>query len=199
VETAMNPKLTAIFVGLLVVVGGYIYFFELEDNPAKTGQAAPSIYDREYGEYDVAELEVVGPRRAVHFARTAEMSTQDWEMLRPQAWPSDQIDQVRVNGVAYRLAHLVASQTITGATNLAQYGLAPPELTVTLTISNGKKITLFAGTKTPINDNRYLQNGADEQTVYLVSGVAVAELERLLDKLPVVSAPLPDITTTAVR
>jgi len=192
----MNPKITAIFVILLLVGGGYVYFFELQASPEETGgSAAVSIHEREYGEYDVVELELVGPRSSVHFSRTGQAPTQDWEMRRPDSLPPDQIDQVRVNGAAYRLGRLTASQAITGVTNLAQYGLAPPELTVTLTISNGEKITLFAGTQTPINDNRYLQRAADEQTVYLVYGVAVDELQRLLDDPPLASAP----AATAVR
>jgi len=141
----------------------------------------------------------MGPHSSARFVRATETPTQDWEMLRPDAWPPDQIDQVRVNGAAYRLGRLTASQVITGVTDLAQYGLAPPELTVTLTISNGEKITFFAGTQTPIDDNRYLQAATDNQTVYLVYGLAVDELQRLLDDPPLAPTPLPAASATAAR
>ncbi len=195
----MNPKVTAILVTLLVLGGSYVYFFELEAGPEATDNRAVSIHQREYGEYDVVGLEVVGPDSSAHFARAAEASSRDWQMLRPTAWPPDRIDQVRVNGSAYRLGRLTASQIITGVTDLAQYGLAPPDLTVTLTISNGQKITFLAGAQTPVNDSRYLQRAADDQTVYLVYGLAVDELQRLLDDPPLASTPLPPTTATAVR
>jgi hypothetical protein len=199
VETAMNPKVTAIMVILLLAGGSYLYFFELQTDPEETSGGAVPIHEREYGEYDLVGLEVVGSHSSAYFARAAEASTQGWAMLWPEAWPPDQIDQVRVNGSAYRLGRLTASQIITGVTDLAQYGLAPARLTVTLTISNGEEITFFAGAQTAVNDNRYLQRTADDQTVYLVYGLAVDELQRLLDDPPLASAPLPATTATAVR
>jgi hypothetical protein len=189
----MNPKVTAVMVILLVAGGGYLYFFESPARPPETGDRAVSIHPRGYGEYDLVGLELVGPHGSAHFARAAEASPGDWAMLRPESGPPGRIDQVRVNGSAYRLGQLMASQVITGVTDLAQYGLAPPTLTVTLTISNGEMITVFAGAPTPVNDNRYLRRAADEQTVYLVSGFAIDELQRLLDTPPLAT------TAPAVR
>jgi hypothetical protein len=196
VETAMNPRITSILVILLVVGGSYIYFFEWQSVPAEIGGEAALLYPRAYGEYDVVGLEVMGPHRSAHFARAAETTTQDWAMLRPEPWPPDRIDQVRVNGAAYRLGRLTASQAITGVTDLAQYGLGPAILTVTLTISNGQTITLFAGAETPVNHNRYLQRAAEDQMVYLVNGLAIDELQRLLDDPPLAASPP---AATAVR
>jgi hypothetical protein len=195
----MNPKLTAIMVILLVGGGSYLYFFEWQTAPVETDSGAVSIHPREYREYDLVGLEIAGPRGSVHFARAAEAPTQDWAMLQPETWPPNRIDQVRVNGSAYRLGRLAASQVITGVTDLAQYGLAPPALTITLTISNGETVTVFTGAQTPVNDNRYLLRAADDQTVYLVYGLAVDELQRLLDDPPLVSASPVAATATTVR
>jgi hypothetical protein len=182
-----------------VVGGSYIYFFEWQTGPAETGGEAALLYPRAYGEYDVVGLEVMGPHKSASFARTVETPARDWEMLRPEPWPSGRVDQMRVNGSAYRLGRLTASQVITGVTDLAQYGLAPSALTVTLTISNGETITLFAGAQTPVNDHRYLQRAPEDQRVYLVNGLAVDELQRLLDDPPLAPASPPATVTTPVR
>ncbi len=182
----MNLRVTLGLIILLVALGSYAYFFEIGEND--NGQANPDghlqIYGRAYGEYDVVELAVVGPRGTAHFARTDETLTQDWEMLQPTPLSPDQVDQARVNGAATRMAMLTASQVITGVTDLAPYGLDLPELSVTLTISNGQKITLYTGAETPVNNNRYIRTAEDDQSVYLVFGFAIDDLRRLLDEPP---------------
>ncbi|MEW5957426.1 MAG: DUF4340 domain-containing protein [Chloroflexota bacterium] len=190
----MNARTTLILLIVLAVLGGYVYLFELEGNNSG-GDEPPAIWGTPYSEYDIVELEIFGPASIAHFARTQETLTQDWAMLQPSPLAPDQLDQARVNGAATRLGQLTASQVITGVTNLAQYGLDPPELTTTLTISNGQKITLYAGAVTPLDENRYLQINSDPQSVYLVFGFAVDDLLRLLagpplkPARPVVSTP----------
>lgn len=183
----MNPKVTLGLVIFLVVLGGYVYFFEVD--PDKTDELDPDsssvqIYGTEYGEYDIVELEIVTPQGTAHFARTNETLTQDWQMLAPTPLRPDDVDQVRVNGAATRMARLTASQVITHVANLAQYGLDPPELTVTLTISNGQKIVLYTGNETPVAGSRYIRAAEDDQTVYLVSGFAVDDLRHLIEEPP---------------
>ncbi len=184
VEAAVNPRITLILVILLAALGGYIYLFEMQGDEDVSSRPDVLLYDRAYGEYDIVELEIVGPQSKAHFARTDEAPTQDWEMLQPDSLSPDQVDQVRVNGAANRLGHLTASQVITGVANLAQYGLDPPVLIVTLTISDGQKITLHSGAETPVNDNRYLRIANGDQSIYLVFGFAADDLHRLLDEPP---------------
>ncbi len=187
----MNFRVTLALVVLVVALAGYVYFLP-EEEPSKLEQAGNSgfeIYNRTYGEYDVVELEIDGAQGIAHFARTDQALTQDWKMVRPTPLAPERVDQVRVNGAATRLARLTASQVITGVTNLALYGLESPELTATLTISNGREIVLYTGAETPVNDNRYIRTAADEQTIYLVFAFAVEDLHRLLDEPPLWPAP----------
>lgn len=184
----MNPKVTIGLVIVLVVLAGYVYFFEIRGTqPGQTDEEAATVYGQEYGEYDIVKLEIESPQGRALFARTDEHLTQDWEMLRPTSLSPDQVDQVRINGAATRLGYLIPSRVITNVTNLSQYGLAPPELAVTLTISDGQEVTLYAGNETPVDNNRYVRTAADEQTVYLVFSFAIDDLRRLLDEPPVVS------------
>jgi hypothetical protein len=186
----MNPKVTAGLVVLLAALAGYLYFFEgSRSNEKAQPDSSLTLYHIKYSEYDIIELQIEGAQGQAHFARTDQTLTQDWEMLRPTPLSPDEVDQVRVNGAANRLGSLTASRAITNVTDLAQYGLDSPELTVTLTISNGQKIILYTGDETPVNENRYLRTAEDNQTVYLVFGFAVEDLHRLIDEPPL--APLP--------
>jgi hypothetical protein len=195
VEAAVNSRITLILVILLAALGGYIYLFEMQSDEDESSRPDELLYDRAYGEYDIVELEILGPQGKAHFARTDQTLTQDWEMLQPNSLPPDRVDQVRVNGAATSLGHLTSSQVITGVADLAQYGLDPPDLTVTLTISDGQKITLLTGAETPVNDSRYLRIVDGDQSVYLVLGFAVDNVHRLLDEPPLKPTLSPTVTS----
>lgn len=189
----MNPKVTLVLVLVLAALAGYVYTSNREDNAAtEPAEGNPlQIHPTPYGEYDIVELEIAAPQGLAHFARTHETPTQDWQMTRPIALAPPELDQVRVNGAATRLGNLTASQVITAATGLTQYGLAPsPQLTVTLTISNGQKVTLYAGSQTPVAGSRYLRT-AEGEPVYLVSAFAIDDLLQLITVPPLAPTPLP--------
>jgi hypothetical protein len=185
---------------LLIALGGYVYLLEFQPDDRNRLQQIDdttiAIHNTDYGEYDIVELEIVGAQEVIHFARTNQTLTRDWEMVRPARLQPDRLDQARVNGAATRMGKLTASQVITGVTDLAQYGLDPPQLTVTLTISNGQKITLYTGAETPINNQRYLRTQTDDQSVYLVVGFAIDDFHRMFDRPPLAPTPLPTITPT---
>lgn len=190
----MNGKVSLSLVVILVFLSSYVYFFELHKND-DTDHNLIEIYGANYGEYDIVGLEIVGIKKGTaHFTRTNETFTRDWKMLRPHLLAPDELDQARVNGVATRLGRLTASQVITGVADLAQYGLSSPQLTITLTISNGQRIMLYAGDNTPVQANRYVQAATKNQTVYLVPGFAIDSLLALVDDSPFAPTPLPTIT-----
>lgn len=189
----MNSRLTLILVALLLLLGGYVYFFELKRDEANndiTAEAGFPLYDTEYGEYDIVEMKLASPRGSARFARTDDSAEQAWAMLSPDTIPPDRLDQVRVNGAAFRMGKLTANQVITDVTNLAQYGLSSPGLTTTLTISNGQEIIVYAGAPAPVGGSRYVRTTKDDQTVYLVFDFAIEDLLRLIEEPPLKSAPV---------
>ncbi|MEM7348971.1 MAG: DUF4340 domain-containing protein, partial [Chloroflexota bacterium] len=186
----MNNRVTIGLLLILVILGLYLYFFELnEPNQDLFDENAILIPGfGSYDEFDIVGLEIDGPQGSVQFARTSDTLSQPWEMLQPEALPSDAVDQVRVNGTAVRLGRLTANQVIS-STDLVQYGLSPPELTVTLTISNGDKVVFYTGNQTPVNYSYYMQPETDSESIYVVFSVAVTELHRLLAEIPLVPTP----------
>lgn len=179
---------TLILVGMLALLGGYVYFFALEDEAAAPPPGGPiPLYEVEYGEYDLVELEAVSASGRVHVARTHDTPLQEWRMLAPILLAPAELDQVRVNGAASRMLWLQAGQVITNVADLGQYGLASPTLTVTLTISDGSKIILYAGDAAPVGGQRYLQVGEDRQTVYLIFAFAIDDLLSMIGAPPAIA------------
>lgn len=177
----MNLRLTGGLVLILLGLAGYIYFFEWRSPPSADES---SIYGPVYGEYDIVGLEIAGPEQTIRFVRTEQAPTQPWAMVEPHSLPPAELDQVRVNGAATRLGRLQAGQVITGVHDLAQYGLASPRLTVTLTLSSGREIRFYSGDASPVGDNRYLRLPDDDRSVYLVYGFAIDELHRFIQEPP---------------
>ena len=192
----MSSKATLGLVACFLILGSYIYFFELSEDTAdeKIASNIIPLYEQSYGEYDIVTMEIVTAQGTSRFVRTDKTHTQEWQLASPQTLPPENLDQVRINGAATRLGRLTASQMISQVTNLSAYGLDPPTLTVTLTISNGQTITLWAGNPTPVNDQHYLQWPTSPQLVYLVPDLAISELHNLIVSPPLAPTPLPTIT-----
>jgi hypothetical protein len=196
VESPVNGRVTFALLALLIVLGSYVYFFEIPTEPQPTETEEIPLFEKTYNEYDIVGFEIDSADGQAYFARTNETLTQDWQMLSPTKRPPAELDQARVNGAAVRLGWLTAGQVITNSRNLAQYGLAPPALTATLTISNGEKITLITGEQAPVNDQRYIQLGSEPGLVYLVPSLAVDALHDLLAVPPLVPTPLPTFSSS---
>lgn len=190
----MSGRITVGLVLLFIVLGSYVYFFEFSADSNLPNEGGMSLYDSPYNEFDIVGLEIDSPQGSAHFVRTDDTFSQDWQMIAPQSISPAELDQVRVNGAAVRLGQLTAAQVITNVTHSAQYGLTPPVLTVTLTLSDGQKITLLTGNETPVNNSRYVQRPTDRQAVYLVFNLAVNELHQLVAIPPLAPTPLPTIT-----
>lgn len=189
----MNHRLTWGLVIALIGLTTYVYLFERRGNSTPASEQI-KFYDATYGEFDLVELKINSSCCTAHFVRTDDTPVQPWAMIQPAALSSEAIDQVLVNGAAVRLAQLTADQVITGVVDLAQYGLDPPELTVTLTISSGQILTLYTGQETPVANKRYVRPAGSDRSVYLVFDLAVEALLGLLASPPLAPTPLPTIT-----
>ena len=191
----MSGKTTLGLVGLFLILSGYVYFFELSGLDA--GEAAGDnlpIFDAIYGEYDIRELQIVTAHGSAHFLRTDNSLTQDWQMVAPIVLAPVDLDQARINGAATRLGRLTAGQVISDSSDLTPYGLSPPHLTATLTISNGQQVTLLTGDQTPLNSGRYVRTRSTPSAIFVVPDLAVEALHELLTTPPVRPTPLPTVT-----
>jgi len=151
-------NLVAVFGVLVVLLGGYLYL-QLRPKPASTSAAQTQIVKMDQDKL----VKVVLSRSTGNLV--LEKSGKDWKLDYP--YPIN-LSTSSIEGVASTIADLTAQQVIEeNPTDLAQFGLKPPRVTVTASQSDGVTKTLYLGDKTPSGDSYYLQAQGDPK-VYTV-------------------------------
>ena len=193
----MSPRVTAIALAVLVVLGGVVWFTEFRDKDSSSAASAkpsdkPELTVLKFEENDTRRMEVVkGDRRMV-----ADRNEQGEWTLQPSGQPGD---RTRLSGILFRLSTLNATRKVADAPeNLTQFGLDNPGLSVTVTLADGTTVGLLAGAKTPTDTGNYVKK-PDDPAVYLVTASLVSDLEKLTAEPPVAPptpTPLPAPTAT---
>jgi hypothetical protein len=187
----MSLRLTAIVVGLLVVLAGVVWYTEFRDKGSEAGAATPDKQDLEvisFQEPELRQLEVSrGDQRT-----TAQRDDQDNWTLQPSGQPAD---RVRMSSVVSRLMSLRATRRVADtADDLAQYGLTTPSLVATATLADGTAHVLQVGDRAPAGNGHYAKRAADT-AVFLIASQLVTDLERLVTEPPI---QLPTPTPAAI-
>ena len=198
----MNFRLTAIVLGVLVVLGGLVWFSEFKDKDSTspgTGSAAAKPSDKDkapppeifkFEEKDIRQLEVARGEQRVQIQRD---EGGNWT-LQPSGQPGD---RTRISGVMFRLTALQATRLIAeAATDLAQFGLDRPAVISTVSMLDGTSYGLETGGKAPTESGTYAKKSG-ESTVYLIPNNLVADLERLVAEPPV-APPTPTPAPTSI-
>jgi len=164
-------------IALAVVVlglGAYIFFVErhaptTEEKKERQDKVFPTLErDR------VTAMTIEGP--AGRFVLKKESG--EWRLEEPVA---DLADEGAVSSVLFSLANLRAERTLPAAeVSLADYGLAPPQLKVTLLDDKGGAFTLQFGSELPLGTTRAALAGGDK--VLLVHKWVGSDLERDLSR-----------------
>ncbi|GIW06159.1 MAG: hypothetical protein KatS3mg060_0964 [Dehalococcoidia bacterium] len=178
--TAVNPRLTLALVVIAAVLGGYVFFVEMnrEPPPPPGAPPAPTPVTLLGGTPDdLATIEVRTPEGRAVLNRPP---GGNWLIVEPTAGDAD---QVRMLSVAGRLVPFTANRVLTDTSQLAQYGLVNPTTSATLTTKDGTRTELRIGDQTALADGYYVRVGNDGP-VYLVSRAAIDELRRLVSDPP---------------
>lgn len=159
-------RTTIILLVVLVALGGLAIVLGGNRGTTTPGEptAVPVIYVWQ-DENQVAGLEAVsGTQRLV---LVKDVTTTIWSIREPI---SDTADPFAVGNLADQLRSLQATSTITGATDLAQFGLTSPTMTLTVTFSDttGTQRSLLVGSQT-IDGSAYYVKTGDGVDVHLVS------------------------------
>ena len=189
----MNFRVTGALLIVLALLGGVVWYSELRDkgstDAAAPGASGSQVQIQKFADQDVRQLVVT-------------KADQQVEVDRPEggAWtlqPSGQnADSVRVSSVLFRLTNLQATKKVADApTDLAQYGLDSPSLTVSTTLADGTAFPLLLGGRSPTEAGTYVKKG-DDPTVYLISSQLGTDLEKLISDPPIerptpTPAPIP--------
>ncbi|HEY2989738.1 MAG TPA: DUF4340 domain-containing protein [Candidatus Binatia bacterium] len=166
----MRRGKTLVLAVLLVLLGAYVYFFELSKDDQGKSEKLLKFKDDE-----VAGIALVYPQREIQLQKDAQGK---WKLTQPLAATADDSTVRTVIGALSAADIKRTLEKKPGAEDLKSFGLAPPAVKVSLTLKNGLTLpTLTVGAKTPVGDSTYVQRGG-EPAVYLTGGALALVLEK---------------------
>src|SRR5581483_1430111 len=163
----MKMKGMIISAGVLLVLVGLLYWSNHhmpEDAAAKTSSdAAPKILSLNEGDITKVDLKKKTGEEVV----LAKNASGKWEMTAPKQLP---VDQEAVTSMMSTLSSLNSDRLVEAkSTNLEQYGLTQPALTVTITKKDGKTQELLIGDDTPTGSAAYAKLETDPRIFTLAT------------------------------
>jgi hypothetical protein len=163
---------TLILVVVLAGLGAYIYFVESERTPA-TADGTPATREKVF----TVEADKINELRITAKGETALLRKSDagWKLFEPAQIDADPPEAI---GVTTALSNLDIVRVVDeNATNLEQFGLANPSVTVAFKADGGASGTLKLGNKNPTQGEIFaLKN--DEKRVFLVSAFQESSFNR---------------------
>lgn len=155
--------------GLLAVLLGVAWWANKQPEP-KTDEGEPKTAVLKVNEDNLRQIDVV---RQGETTRLKRVDGNRWEIV---AAPPVRADDGAVAGLLRPLRELEASRVLTGAQNLADYGLHPPRAQVVLEQKDGKTVRLLLGDNAPAGGESYAKLEGDNR-VFLIPAADRAALD----------------------
>ncbi len=173
----MSYRTTAIFLALLAIAAGYMYFLNpKEKEPEAVDTSDLIVLNLETG--TIRSLEVRREEQAVVVKRNPQGG---WDLAQPEQGEGD---QPRIANLVETFAKLRASRAVSDeASNLADFGLDKPNMRVILGVGSNDTMEILVGNKNPAGTGGYVKR-ADSDKVWLVGSYDLGLLESLLFELP---------------
>ncbi len=189
----MRFRHTLILVVVALALGGVALLLERQEpHPSPDSAAVPTPLPELLRVNEGAITDVILERTATdqrtHLVRR---TVEDWYLLEPDIEPdaAGEVDVFQVLNFLETLAVLRPRRVLTGTLDLAEYGLAPAALEVTLHEEDGTTHQMRLGAMNADFSAYYVLLGDEEEgasyTIYLVPSYVGVEIERLLDTPPV--------------
>jgi len=139
----MRWQTTAVLASLLLVLGGFYYFYEVRWAPAREEAAARKGRLFAGDTKDVTEIVIKRPEDTVKLKRAGD----EWEMLEPLRARGSRaaVDETLANLMTAKIDREIADKP----ESLTDFGLDKPAADVTLTLKDGKTLGVALGGKTP--------------------------------------------------
>jgi len=192
-------RTTLILLGALVVlIVGWLLL--RNSNIATSSSATPTVTPVTYvwqETGDVSSIDVMSGTQTVSVRQ--DLSTTVWSVTAPI---SDTADTSQVGTAADSLKALVATAVLTDASDLAQYGLDKPVMTVKMATGGSTPANhSFVTGKTTIDSSGYYIKADSDKNVYVIANTLVEQLKSWLTTPPKAvptATPLPAETPTPV-
>ncbi|MEO8284938.1 MAG: DUF4340 domain-containing protein [Chloroflexota bacterium] len=187
----MQRYRTTIIMGGALIILAVLAIFLTRNNSATLGVPTPTPLTYVWEEANpVSAISVMSGTEKVSLKKDPTLGT--WTITEPVSKPADLF---AVSGVADSLQKLQAQFSLTGTTDLEQYGLGanPMVVSVTLSDTQGTKQSLDVGRSTPDGSGYYVKK-SDSGDVYVVQNTTIEPLRTWLTTPPVeqpTATPLP--------
>lgn len=149
----MNFRRTLLMLAVLLGLGGYIYFIDLDKQQAEKDAKTLLGFDPEA----VTQVALVYPDRELHLARDDD----GWKITEPV---EARADTTTVDNLVKAVDQAEVSRTLDDLqADLALYGLNKPAVTVRLTLKDGTQLPLISiGKDTPVGHSVYVQREGED-------------------------------------
>jgi hypothetical protein len=173
----MKPKGLLISVVLLAVLGGVVWWSNKKQaaaakNPTDTSTKIQTISDDQFQEIRIKK----------NGAEPIDLKRENgkWQILQPKPYPAD---PDTASSLVSALSSVSADKTIEdNATDLSAYGLANPQLDVSVIRKDGKTDELLLGDDTPTSSGTYAKR-ANDPHVYTVLSFVKTSVDKSLNDL----------------
>jgi hypothetical protein len=173
----MRFRGTLILFVLCVGLGTFLYFYEIKggERRTKAKEEANQVWKVESG--DIQQLDLISGSDHISAVRIGD---KQWKITAPRPVEADSDELNRLASSASSITR--ESVTETNATDLAKYGLEPPQESVTLKTKDGREYKMRLGNNNPTGNSTYavLEGSKD---VFLLASYAAGNLRKKLDDL----------------
>ncbi len=170
----MRWRTTAVYLAVLLIVGGYFYYFEVLKNEQKQIEEKEAKRVFVFNPDSVSQIEIGSGEQAVRLEKK-----EGWHIVQPI---TSEVDRTIFDGLFSELRDLETTRSL-GAVpaDLGPYGLAQPALKVRFQ-ADGQWRELLVGSENPSGDSRYAKKGEGNE-LFLIDKRAWQSLNKNLKDL----------------
>jgi hypothetical protein len=159
----MNPRTTALLALVAILLGGFIYFYEIRGESARQG-----VLDDEkriHSGLDADQVDAVEFTTEDGIEARFERREGRWSVVSPLA---DLADATALDAIANAVTNLPRAGVVASPAELDQYGLAGDTRIVRFEVS-GESLGLRIGRSTPVGGHVYVARLGDDEVAYVES------------------------------
>lgn len=184
----MDRRISLVFVVILLVLGGYIWYtFLRSDAPPltpSTPEPTPILFlSVDQNKVQAVEVKDVKNNQSTRVVRDGA----NWKMEQPK---QGQADSTRIEDLLFDFASLTADRKLDSPGDLAGYGLNPPQYQVNLSLQEGSAVMVQVGSENPGATLLYVMKNGDP-SVYLVDSSHDKKIQEFVTMPPYTPTPSP--------
>ncbi|MFH1824533.1 MAG: DUF4340 domain-containing protein [Candidatus Firestonebacteria bacterium] len=162
-------RATYIVLGILILLGVYVYFFEKDKKVESTVKKVFNIKKE-----DLKKFEIVNNEKKESLVCEKIGSTEDWKMVKPKQY---ELEKSELEGVINSITGLSTDRKLENLTDLSPFELDKPAYTINFSTKDNKNYAFLIGSKTP-TENFYYIKDASKKDIYTTFSYIVEPLKK---------------------